>query len=202
VTPHVTERTAGGGRVPLFDAHELRAFLAAPARRLFLAELLASFTRVASGRYRVQAGGRFRSRRFSELDPVRLAGLLDTVPAAERPGVYRRLGDVALFLTGVFPGYAATRALRPVDAARLVRAARLTAPERERLAAAPAIELLEHLGARWYAAASELAPVATARLQVAAEVGGRFRQARRVLNHLAERYLFAPGSSWFVPPAG
>ena len=87
----------------------------APARRLFLAELLASFTRVASGRYRVTAGGRTRTRRFSELDPVRLAGLLEEVPEAERPGIYRRLGDVTLFLTGVFPGYAADRALGPVE---------------------------------------------------------------------------------------
>ena len=69
-------------------------------------------------------GGRQeRTRRFSELDPVRMAGLLEAVPQAERPGVYRRLGDVALFLTGVFPDYATTRALGPVNAARLLRAA-------------------------------------------------------------------------------
>jgi len=92
---HVPERTGPRQRVPLFDAPALRDFLAAPARRLFLAELLASFTRVASGRYRTRAGGRTRTRRFSELDPVRLAGLLDAVPQAERPGVYRRLGDVS-----------------------------------------------------------------------------------------------------------
>src|SRR5215468_184453 len=82
---HVPERTGPRQRVPLFDAPALRDFLAAPARRLFLAELLASFTRVASGRYRTRAGGRTRTRRFSELDPVRLAGLLDAVPQAERP---------------------------------------------------------------------------------------------------------------------
>src|SRR5215510_13784026 len=113
---HVPERTGPRQRVPLFDAPALRDFLAAPARRLFLAELLASFTRVASGRYRSRVGGRLRTRRFSELDPVRLAGLLEAVPRAERPGVYRRLGDVTLFLTGVFPDYAATAVLGPVNA--------------------------------------------------------------------------------------
>ena len=76
---YVPERTGPRQRVPLFDAPALREFLGAPARRLFLAELLASFTRVASGRYRVTAGGRTRTRRFSELDPVRLAGLLEEV---------------------------------------------------------------------------------------------------------------------------
>jgi hypothetical protein len=198
---HVPERTGPRQRVPLFDAPALRDFLAAPARRLFLAELLASFTRVASGRYWARAGGRPRARRFSELDPVRLAGLLDAVPEAERPGVYRRLGDVALFLTGVFPDYASSRALGPVNAARLLRAARLPAAQQERLAAEPAIELLEHLGARWYRAARDLAPVTTARLTVVGEVADRFRQARRVLNHVADRYLFPPGSPWFTQPS-
>jgi hypothetical protein len=198
---HVPERTGPRQRVPLFDAPALRDFLAAPARRLFLAELLASFTRVASGRYWARAGGRPRARRFSELDPVRLAGLLDAVPEAERPGVYRRLGDVALFLTGVFPDYASSRALGPVNAARLLRAARLPAAQQERLAAEPAIELLEHLGARWYRAAHDLAPVTTARLTVVGEVADRFRQARRVLNHVADRYLFPPGSPWFTQPS-
>jgi hypothetical protein len=197
---HVPERMGRRQRVPLFDAPALRDFLDEPARRLFLAELLASFTRVASGRYRVRAGGRTRTRRFSELDPVRLAGLLEAVPRAERPGVYRRLGDVALFLTGVFPDYAAAHTLGPVNAARLLRAAQLPASQQERLSGAPAIELLEHLGARWYRAARDLAPVATARVMVVGEVADRFRQARRVLNHVADRYLFPPGSPWFAHP--
>ena len=94
-----------------------------------------------------------------------------------------------------------SRAFGPVDAGRLLRAAGLPGPQRERLAAGPAIDLLEHLGARWYRTACELAPVRTARLAVAGDVADRFRQARRVLNHIADRYLFLPGSSWFTQPA-
>ena len=194
---HVPERTGPRQRVPLFDAPALRDFLGEPARRLFLAELLASFTQVASGRYQVRAGGRMRTRRFSELDPVRLAGLLDAVPPAERPGVYRRLGDVTLFLAGVFPDYATTRALGPLDAGRLLRAARLPSSEQERLASTPAMELWEYLGARWYRAARDLAPAATARMVVVGDVADRFRQARRVLNLLADRYLLTADKPWF-----
>jgi hypothetical protein len=197
---HVPERTGPRQRVPLFDAPALRDFLAAPARRLFLAELLASFTRVASGRYRARVGGRMRTRRFSELDPVRLAGLLEAVPQAERPGVYRRLGDVTLFLTGVFPDYATAHALGPVNAARLLRAAQLPASQQDRAGGPPGIEFWEHLGARWYRAARDLAPVATARITVVGEVADRFRQARRVLNHVTDQYLFPSGSPWFAPP--
>jgi hypothetical protein len=197
---HVTERTGPRQRVPLFDAPALRDFLGSPARRLFLAELLGSFTRVASGRYRVRGGGRMRTRRFSELDPVRLAGLLDGVPDAERPGVYRRLGDVCLFLAGVFPDYAALYGVGPAQVGRLLRAARVPAAQRDQLATIPAIDLLEQLGARWYRAACGLAPVRTARLDVVAEVAGSFRQARRVLNHVADRYLFSAEHPWFAPP--
>jgi hypothetical protein len=198
---HVTERTGPRQRVPLFDAPALRDFVGSPARRLFLAELLASFTRVASGRYRVRGGGgRTRTRRFSELDPVRLAGLLDGVPDAERPGVYRRLGDVSLFLAGVFPDYATLYGVGPASVGRLLRAAQVPAAQHDQLAAIPAIELLEQLGARWYRAACGLAPVRTARLDVVAEVADRFRQARRVLNHIADRYLFAADHPWFAPP--
>ncbi len=197
---HVPELSAPRRRVPLFDASELRDFLASPARKLFLAEFLASFTRIASGQYRDRTGRRPRARLFSELDPVRLAALLDETGEAERAGVFRRLGDVALFLTGVFPDYAASQALGPVSAARLLDAARLPSGQNGRLAGAPPIELLEHLGAGWYRAAWVLAPVRTARLAVVAEVSDRFRQARRVLNHVADRYLFPPGSPWFPPP--
>ncbi len=198
---HVPERSGPRQRVPLFDAPDLRDFLGSPARRLFLAELLASFTRAAGGQYRAVVRGRPRTRRFSELDLARTAAQLDTVPEADRPGVYRRLGDVALFLTGVFPDYAVAHALGPVSAARLLSAAQVPARQHEQLTAAPAIELFEYLGARWYRVAWSLAPARTARLAVVAEVADRFRQARRVLNHITDRCLFPAGNPWFAPPA-
>jgi hypothetical protein len=205
---HVPERSGQRQRVPLFDAPELRDFLGSAARRLFLAELLASFTRNAAqyrpapmGQPGSRQGRAARGRRFSELDVVRMAGLLDTIPEAERAGVYRRLGDVALFLTGVFPDYAVAHALGPVSAAQLLRAAQVPARRRDQLADAPAIDLFEHLGAQWYRAAWGLAPARTARLAVVAEVAERFRQARRVLNHIADRCLFPQGNPWFAPPA-
>ena len=34
----------------------------------------------------------------------------------------------------------------------------------------------------------------TSRLSVVAEVADRFRQGRRVLNHVADRYLMGPGT--------
>ncbi len=196
----VPERSGPRQRVPIFDAPQLRDFLDAPRRMLFLAELLTSFTRIASGRYLTRTRRGPRWRRFSELDLVRLAGLVDSTPAAERPGAVRRLGDVALFLSGVFPDYTQTHALGMLDSARLLRAAGIARVEHEMLATAPAIELFEVLGARWYHHAHELAAVQSIQLDLVAEVADRFRQARRILNWLADHYLFPAGNPWFAPP--
>src|SRR6266540_577956 len=86
-------------RLPVFDAASLREFLAASERRLFLAELLASYVHVSSGSVLVQTRRGWRRHRFSELDPVRLAALLD--------GRERARG-------GVVPDHPATRAFAPV----------------------------------------------------------------------------------------
>ena len=136
---YVPEWVGIGRRTPLFDVPRLREFMSSPWRRFFLAELLASYTRVASGSVLVATRRGFRRQRFSELDPVHLAGLLDVVPDAERPGVLRRLGDLALFLTGVFPDYVARHGFGPVDQGRLLRSGRVAAgPRRGAGAPAPA----------------------------------------------------------------
>jgi hypothetical protein len=41
--------------------------------------------------------------------------------------------------------------------------------------------------------------VATAQLAVVAEIADRFRDARRVLNHIADRYFSRVGDPWFGP---
>ncbi|TMD43546.1 MAG: hypothetical protein E6I88_01180 [Chloroflexi bacterium] len=89
----IDEWVGPGQRVPVFDVGGLREFGADPARRFFLAELLSSYTHVASGSVMVQTRRGWRRQRFSELDPLRLIELAELLPEAERPSVYRRLGD-------------------------------------------------------------------------------------------------------------
>ncbi|GII24703.1 hypothetical protein [Planosporangium mesophilum] len=196
-TAFVAERSAPRQRVPVFDAPRLREFLADPMRRLFLAELLTSFVRVASGRYWTRTARGWRSKRYSELDPVGLADMAEQSPPAYRPGRYRRLGDVALFLTGVFPDYTQLYAFGPFDAARLLRAAGLPADDSSGLVTSPPIALLEQLGQRWYRRALDLAPVTTTQLAVVSEVADRFTDARRILNHIADQYFCRIGNPWF-----
>ena len=135
-------------RVPVFDTGSLRDFGADPLRRLFLAQLLASYTKVASGSTLVKTNRGWRRRRFSELDPMRLIELAEMVPEADRPSVYRRLGDLSLFLTGIFPDYAGERLVAERERRHLERA--LGTADRERSERQDSVWLLEQLGRRAY----------------------------------------------------
>ncbi len=182
-------------RVPVFDTGSLRDFGADPLRRLFLAELLASYTSVTSGSTLVKTTRGWRRRRFSELDPVRLIELAELVPQADRPSVYRRLGDLSLFLTGIFPDYAGERLVAERDRRQLERA--LATSDRERSDQRDGVWLLEQLGRRAYRIAQQGADRRAAMAGVLADVSENFAAARRVLNFLTDRYLFPMRRQWF-----
>jgi hypothetical protein len=173
---YVTDRTGPRSRVPVFDGPQLAAFATAPRHRLFLAELLASYARVASGVAYSRTARGWRRQRWDELDLPRLATLLDGMPAMHRPAVWRRLGDGALFLAGVFPEYV-ENALGLVEVARLQRVTGL----RLHTAEGPVTGLLEELAAGAYERAGDAVPPAVVRGP---------SMARRVLTLVADRYLF------------
>ena len=205
-TRFVAERVGRRMQVPVFDTPQLAEFATDPTRRYFVVEHLASYTRVISGPVWVQRNNRWRKQRFSELDAPRLAQIVQSVPESDRPGLYRRLGDLALFLTGVFPDHTARRQLGPVELERLLH----SLPPGE--AARPSLSVLadlagsrgatgvfEWLGPRWYALAAARTPLA-ALARTLGEFAQRFDQARRFLNHLTDRYLFPVRARWFPTP--
>src|SRR5258708_5498676 len=90
-------------RLPVFDAPTMREFLDDADRRFYLSQLLSSFTRGAGSTQWTPTSRGWRRSHFSELDPVQLAQFATMVSEAERPGVWRRLGDLSLFMPAVFP---------------------------------------------------------------------------------------------------
>jgi hypothetical protein len=195
---YIEEWIAPGRRIPSFAVDDLRAFLDDEARRLYIAVLLASFTRVASGSIWVQAERGWKRKRFSDLDPLRLLELLEELPEADRPAVYQRLGDLTLFLTGVFPDYAAGRLL-PRTRRRLQRHA-LFGEDRMDSGWSPEpsrdMSLLEQMGSRSYRRALEgTGQGSTAR--VLGDFSEGFGQARRLLNFLTTGYLFPYQEQWY-----
>ena len=189
-------------RLPVFDAAGLVDFLSDAKHRLFLAELMNSYTHVASGAMWVRSARGWRRHRFSELDLVRLASLLEVVPEEDRPGVYRRLGDLALFLTGLFPDHSASWAASPFHAARLNRAVGAGETSLDEGDGAASMDWLEDLGRRCYLTACRSVPSPAVGMSVVASVAASFGQARRTLNFMAEGHLFALRNRWFPGPAG
>ncbi len=203
-TAFVGERFGGFKRLPVFASAELRALYGDADRRLFTIEHLTSYTQVTSGPVWVRGeGGAYRRVRYSELDPARLAGLLDLVDEDERAGIYRRLGDLALFLTGVFPDHCARTAAHPITVARLARS--INAPGGEALSAAEVAPLsgaegmgglLAVLGPRWYRLAARRTPLPAVRAALD-EAASSFDGIRRFLTVLTDRYLFPVRGQWF-----
>jgi hypothetical protein len=182
-------------RVPVFDTAGLKDFGADPLRRFFLVQLLASYTSVASGSMLVKTSRGWRRRRFSELDPMRLIELAELVPEVERASVYRRLGDLSLFLTGIFPDYAAERLVAERERRGLERA--LRPADREQSEDRDGIWLLEQVGRRAYRIAQQGADRDAPMAGVLADVSENFAVARRVLNFLTDRYLYPMRRQWF-----
>ncbi len=165
---HLTEWAGPRARVPVFDVDEVREFLESPGRILYLVDLLVSFAEHGFA---------------GDVD--------DLVALAERaidvPSWYRRLGDLLLFLAGVFPDRTLRRPYTPSEAETLGRAAGMSAGEvLAVLADAPVgtISAVEALGSRWYARA------ATQGMAVMADLAARFRPARRILTHISDRHLY------------
>lgn len=187
-TSFVPEWVGSGQRLPVFDVETLEDFIADGLRRYFVIEFLASFTKIASGAVWVRTNRGYRRRRFSELDPVSLAEMVDALPRDQRASGYRRLGDVSLFLSGVFPDHTTRNTLGEIARARLARSAGID--EAEALSDEDEIRFFEIVGPGWYGRAIDSASgsmgVGPDYLRDVAE---HFTDARRFLNFLSDRYL-------------
>lgn len=187
-TNFVPEWVGAGQRLPVFDVDTLREFVADGLRRYFLVEFLASFTKVASGAVWIRTNRGYRRRRFSELDPVSLAEMVDSLPPQQRAGGYRRLGDVSLFLSGIFPDHTTRNTLGEMARARLARSAGID--EDRALSDEGEVRFFEIVGPGWYGRAIEAASMVTgAGPEYLRDVAEHFTDARRVLNLLSDRYL-------------
>lgn len=119
----------GRQKVVLFDADRVVQLLSQEPVRHYLATMLASFTRIESVTVLTELRpGTWRAYRTNELDIEGMVRYSQTLDKAFRFVPYKRIGDVCLFLTGMFPEYINDRyrypvsgQLRPRMRGRLVR---------------------------------------------------------------------------------
>ena len=103
---HTVERS-GRQSIPVFDAGEVVELIARPGVLYYLAEMLASFTRIRSHVVPVRGRKGVRRRvRYNDLDIDSLISLCATADEDHRFDFYRRIADVCLFTTGLFPEHA------------------------------------------------------------------------------------------------
>jgi hypothetical protein len=171
--------------VAVFDSGRVRRLIAEPAIWGYLVGLLTSFVRTETVTVWVRRGERYRRRRLSTLnldDMIELAGLVGEEEA--RP-IFRRIADIALFTSGIFPDY-----LRAPRRGRVL-------PERW-LGVPRTVETYEEHGRRFYRLAAQ--PEGGAEGRVLAALAEEFPMARKSLEILSDRYLRWTRFSWFHVP--
>jgi len=96
----------GRQKVVLFDADHVVRLLAQEPVRDYLATMLASFTRVESMTVLAERRpGVWRAYRTNELNVEGMMRYSQTLDESFRFAPYKRIGDVCLFLTGMYPEY-------------------------------------------------------------------------------------------------
>ena len=172
-TAAYTEEREGRASIPVFDTPRVLEFMERPGVIEYLASMMASFTRIQSYvvPVRVRRGVRRRVR-YNDMDIDSLTRFAASASPAQRFGYYKRIADVCLFVSGVFPDGAARfgRSRRPLRAAADY----------------------ERDGRRFYAlAAAHPAARALELAGVFAELEENFASARKPLAFLSARFLHA-----------
>lgn len=174
--------------IPVFDTRDTAALLQNKDVRAYLARILASFTKVDSTTVVYRARGLTYQRQFSELnfdDVLELAGLVDL---PYRYDFYKRLADISLFLTGIFPEYLIGST---DDDAQIV--SRFIG-QRKR-----SIHDYEEEGRRYYDLAATYDEAKEQGLdKVLSLLAKKFTTARKPLNYLAENFIYKQRSRWFA----
>ncbi|NVL91543.1 MAG: hypothetical protein HWN71_00705 [Desulfobacterales bacterium] len=169
-------------RIPVFDTKDVVELLTKEPVLGYLADMLASFTRVESYviSFRVKKGV-WKKIRFNNLDIVSLMSLCQAVQDEYRLGLYKRIADICLFILGVFPDYAERDYRYPFSG-------ELRPQIRGKLRISPAD--YEKEGRKFYRLAAEHQSARELDLsEVFWALHGNFQKAKKPLNFIAERYL-------------
>lgn len=172
-------------RLPVFDVAPLREFVEAPGRMFFLVTLLESFANPTPAPVPADP-----------LDLADMAAWYQLALPADQATLLRKMGDLSLFTAGVFPDRAGPRVMGALEAISLGGTVDMTGEEVLGLfdcaSLSPGLDALESLGSRWYVGAVDAGSAPA----VVNDVASRFKAARRVLNHVADNYLYPLDLQW------
>ena len=168
--------------IPVFDTKDLVSLLNRDSLLIYLADMLSSFTKVESYTISIKIRkGIWRKIRFNDLDIHSLMSLCDVVDEAYRFSLYKRIGDICLFILGVFPVYAerhyrysVSGQIRPGVSGR-----RRVSPQ-----------VYEKEGERFYRMAAEHRTALDMELsEIFWSLHENFQKAKKPLNFITDHYL-------------
>ena len=168
------------GTIPVFDTSAVVELLARRGVVGYLADMLSSFTRVRVSVTAVRVRrGVWRRVRTSDMDIDSLVRLCSAAEPEQRFAFYKRIADVCLFVSGLFP-----HSVRPAPAARSRRS----------------LEEYVQEGRRFYELAAEHPAARALELTgVLGLLGENFTTATKPLRFIASHYLHAAGRRLFAP---
>ena len=185
----------GRGNIPVFDTGKVAGFLDTPNVLEYLANMLASFTRIRSFvvPIRVRKGIRRRVR-YNDMDVDSLIDFAARVDESERFSYYKRIGDVCLFLTGFFRDstYSSKSTFNSNFKSGAYSRTNFTRKRRRSL------EEYESEGRRFYRLAEEHPTAGVLELtDVFSVLRDQFSAARKPLTFLSSRYLHSRHNNLF-----
>jgi hypothetical protein len=181
---YVLDMDSKGKRIPVFEAPAVADLLSDKQTRDYLTEMLSSFARTNSGIIYWQERGTWHKRRFSDIDLDDMVELARIIDQEMRPALYKRIADVALFLSGIFPEHAA----RSSDSQKNMFSARHTLKD------------YEQAGKRFYRVAAQETDQ-TQWKPVLGTLAEKFTLARLALNSVSDRYVKTLRARYFRSPA-
>ena len=185
----------GRKNIPVFDTGKVAGFLDTPNVLEYLANMLASFTRIRSFVVPVRVRKGIRRRvRYNDMDVDSLIDFAARVDESERFSYYKRIGDVCLFLTGFFRDstYSSKSTFNSNFNSGAYSRTNFTRKKRRSL------EEYESEGRRFYRLAEEHPTAGVLELtDVFSVLRDQFSAARKPLTFLSSRYLYSRHNNLF-----
>jgi hypothetical protein len=173
-----------GKRIPVFEGPAVAEMLSDKPIRDYLAEMLSSFVRTNNGIIYWKERGTWHKRRFSDIDLDDMVELARIIDPEMRPALYKRIADLALFLSGIFPEHAIY----------------FGGPRKTLFSAKRTLKDYEQAGKRFYNVAARETDQ-TQWKPVLETLAGKFALARMALNSLSDRYVKTLRTQYFRSPA-
>ena len=181
-TAAYTEEREGRMSIPVFDTPDVLEFMERPGVVEYLASMMASFTRINSYVVPVRVRRGIRRRvRYNDMDVDSLIRFAADADHEQKFGYYKRIADVCLFISGIFPDSAQSRAGNS-PASSISRTWRMRRT----------LEEYEREGRTFYGLAQEHPAARALELsQVFGALKQNFNSARKPLTLVATRFLHA-----------